>query len=294
MEGAESADAELRNFASSWLRALLTHIAPSPMSQKIFLSHNHRDKPLVEAVALRLASIYGQHEVFYDSWSIRPGDGIIDQMSRGLEAPEFVFFFVSAASLASGMVKLEWQNALHAATKGKTRLVPVRVDGSDMPAILMQTFCIDMHVIGLEAAIAKIVSVVQGGAPFTPQHRSFSNLTYSLATPNDSTVEITIHASHMIEPNPNFAFPVVNEKDEISWWIKGHPGINSMFRVNAFQLNEGRMANAVVMSPVFNSLTPTHPLTFEFQKRATKPINLVDVLHDKGNDQWVQVPRKQQ
>lgn len=66
--------------------------------------------------------------MFYDSWSIRPGDGIIDQMNKGLEAFEFVFFFVSAKSLASGMAKLEWQNAPYSAPKGKTRIVPVRVD----------------------------------------------------------------------------------------------------------------------------------------------------------------------
>lgn len=264
------------------------------MSPKIFLSHNHNDKPLVEAVAVRLSSIFGQHEVFYDSWSIRPGDGIIDQMSTGLEAPEFVFFFVSATSLASGMVKLEWQNALYAATRGRTRLVPVRVDDSDMPAVLRQTLFIDMHTIGLEAAITQIVSIAQGSASFTLQHQGFSNLTYSLVTPSDSTIEITIRASHMMEPNPNFAFPVVNEEDEISWWIKGHPGINSMFRVNAFPLNEGGVANAVIMRPMFSSLTPTHPLTFEFHKRRTKSINIAGVLHDQGSDQWALVPLKPQ
>ena len=47
------------------------------MAHKIFLSHNHNDKPLVEAVALKLSGIFGQDQVFYDSWSIRPGDGII-------------------------------------------------------------------------------------------------------------------------------------------------------------------------------------------------------------------------
>lgn len=130
------------------------------MAHKIFLSHNHNDKQVVEPVALKLASIFGQDEVFYDSWSIHPGDGIIDQMSKGLEAPKFVFFFVSANSLASGMVKLEWQNALYSATQGKTRLIPVRVDGSDMPAVLRQTLFIDMHTIGLTAAIAQIVSVI--------------------------------------------------------------------------------------------------------------------------------------
>ena len=140
------------------------------MTHKIFLSHNHNDKPLVEPIALQLANIFDQEKVFYDSWSIRPGEGIIDQMNNGLEAPEFVFFFVSANSLASGMVKLEWQNALYAASKGKTRIIPVRVDGSAMPPVLMQTLFIDMHTVGLEAAIAQIVSVTQGNASFTPQH----------------------------------------------------------------------------------------------------------------------------
>ncbi|PGH37359.1 MAG: TIR domain-containing protein, partial [Candidatus Nephrothrix sp. EaCA] len=65
------------------------------MAHKIFLSYTRADQPIVEPVALRLEDIFGQEQVFYDSWSIRPGDGIIDQINKGLEAPEFVFFFVS-------------------------------------------------------------------------------------------------------------------------------------------------------------------------------------------------------
>ena len=48
----------------------------------IFLSHNHKDKVLVEQVAVRLKDIFGQDKVFYDSWSIQPGDGIIDKMNQ--------------------------------------------------------------------------------------------------------------------------------------------------------------------------------------------------------------------
>lgn len=156
-----------------------TYTGKVDMSHRIFLSHNYKDKPLVEAVAIKLAGIFGQDDVFYDSWSIRPGDGIIERMNEGLSAPEFVFFFVSANSLSSGMVKLEWQNALYAASKGKTRIVPVRIDNSELPAVLKQTLFIDMHMIGLQAAIAQIVSVTQGNASFTPQHQGFSNLSYT-------------------------------------------------------------------------------------------------------------------
>jgi hypothetical protein len=152
------------------------------------------DKPVVEAVALKLANIFGQDQIFYDSWSIQPGQGIIDQMNIGLEAPDFVFFFVSAASLASGMVKLEWQNALYMASKGKTRVIPVRVDGSNMPALLMQSLYIDMHTIGLEAALAQIVSVTQGNVSFTPQHQGFSNLTYTKNLNSDGSLDIIVKA----------------------------------------------------------------------------------------------------
>lgn len=263
------------------------------MAQRIFLSHNHKDKPIVEAVALKLASIFGQDDVFYDSWSIRPGDGIIEQMSKGLAAPEFVFFFVSASSLESQMVKLEWQNALYSATKGKTRLIPVRVDDSNMPAVLTQALFIDMYTIGLEAAIAQIVSVTQGNASFTPQHRGFSNLTYLDETLENGTVEITIHASHMMEPNPNFAFVLMNEKDEIGWWIKDCPGIQGGFHRGAFNLTDGGLANAVIMRPIVGHLAPAHPLIFELRKLGMNAVCLIDVLHDRGKNGWVPVPAKQ-
>jgi TIR domain len=65
----------------------------------IFLSHNHADKPVVEPVAIRLRAIFGQDKVFYDSWSIQPGDSIVERMNAGLTDVDFVFFFVSTNSL---------------------------------------------------------------------------------------------------------------------------------------------------------------------------------------------------
>ena len=140
----------------------------------IFLSHNHADKPVVEPVAIRLRDIFGQDQVFYDSWAIQPGDGIIDKMNEGLTSPKFLFFFVSEKSLQSDMVKLEWQNALYKATKGQCKIIPVRVDGSAMPPVLLQNVYIDMFAHGVEAAIVQIVNVIQGNNTFTPQHLGFS------------------------------------------------------------------------------------------------------------------------
>lgn len=260
------------------------------MTHKIFLSHNHNDKPFVEAVAIRLADIFGKEQVFYDSWSIRPGDGIIEQMNNGLDAPEFVFFFVSAESLASGMVKLEWQNALYAASRGKTRIIPVRVDDSAMPAILMQTLYIDMHTVGLEAAIAQIVSITQGDASFTPQHLGFSNLTFTAVLGADGAIDMVVRASHLMEPNVKFLALVDNTEAEIGWETPGVTMNVSGYNAGV-RLDDGTMTNGVLLQPSGAALTPAHPVRLRLTKTGNAPITFRALLHERGENKWVSVPR---
>ncbi|MCW8175819.1 toll/interleukin-1 receptor domain-containing protein [Verminephrobacter aporrectodeae] len=256
------------------------------MAHKIFLSHNHKDKVLVEPVALRLKEIFGQDQVFYDSWSIQPGDSIIGKINQGLESPEFLFLFATQSSLASGMVKLEWQNALFAASKGKTRIVPIRVDGSEMPSILKQTVYIDMYTNGLEAAITMIVNVIQGNTSFTPQHQGFSNLAYSQLLNEDGSVEVTIRASHLFEPNPEFSFVLANAENDVKWGMKNDA---------PFMGSSGTCGTspAVMMRPIGASLAPNLPLTFVFSKKAEAFINIIGVLHKKGENDFVPVPLAQ-
>ena len=260
------------------------------MAHKIFLSHNRNDKPLVEPIALTLASIFGQDQVFYDSWSIRPGDGIIDQMNKGLEAPEFVFFFVSANSLVSGMVKLEWQNALYLASKGKTRIVPVRIDGTEMPPVLKQTLFIDMHIVGLDAAIAQVVSVTQGHASFTPQHQGFSNLSYTQTMHSDGSIDIAVLASHLMEPNPNFAFLTQNAETDIKWEMKNQQPFIGGFIRDSFTLGNGSIVHAIFMRPMGGTLTPNHPFRAKFTKNTPAAINILGVMHQVTETGWVTIP----
>ncbi|HNA96044.1 MAG TPA: toll/interleukin-1 receptor domain-containing protein, partial [Chitinophagaceae bacterium] len=60
----------------------------------IFISHNSKDKPLITPIADELAKIFGRENVFYDSWSIQPGDSLIGEMNNGLEKCKFFFLFV--------------------------------------------------------------------------------------------------------------------------------------------------------------------------------------------------------
>lgn len=188
------------------------------------------------------------------------------------------------------MVKLEWQNALYSASKGRTRIVPVRIDGSDIPAVLKQTLFIDMHTIGLDAAIAQIVSVTQGNASFTPQHLGFSNLTYKRIDAADGSMEVVIQASHLMEPSVNFAFLTTNNENEISVSVKNYSMQYGGFNKDAFLLTNGLRFNAVIVKPVGAALTPGHPIRFDVKQTAAAPLNLINILHERGENSWVPVP----
>lgn len=165
----------------------------------IFLSHNWKDKPVVEQVALRLRNIFGQNNVFYDSWSIQPGDGIIDRMNEGLSNCRFFFFFVSANSLASNMVKMEWQNAIFKAAQNAIRFVPIRMDNSPMPVLLTQSLYIDLYSQGLEVALRQIVDVIQGNNTYQAPTSQFHNLVAEKQHIGNK-LRITCRALHFLEP----------------------------------------------------------------------------------------------
>lgn len=247
------------------------------MPHRIFLSHKWEDKPLVEAVALRLREIFGEDAIFYDAWSIKPGDGIIEKMNEGLSAPEFVFFFVSRLSLASGLVKLEWQNALFKASKGETRLIPVRVDNVAMPDVLRQSLYIDLYSVGLEAGISQIVNVVQGNSTFTPQHLGFSNLTAVVQNQPDGAVSLTIKASHLMEPNPNFVIVLGNSQSEVSIDLNNGAPMLSGYYEALFGPDGG---NGFTVAPMGGAITPERPMKIVLKpNEPPKPIKVMGLIH---------------
>ncbi|WP_439851551.1 toll/interleukin-1 receptor domain-containing protein [Pseudomonas syringae] len=247
---------------------------------KIFLSHNWKDKPVVEPVAVELRRVYGQESVFYDDWSIIPGEGIITKMNEGLAAPDFFFFFVTANSLKSKMVELEWQSALFQATSGKVVFVPVRVDGTPLPPIIIQNRYIDMHTNGIDATVAQIKGRIAGGQEFKPKHQDFSNLTFEVTGDPAVDLKIKIKASHLQESNPKFMFLVKNDVEEVFVWIEGasgvHSGPNQIFEIDGI----GK-ASGMVAAPFSGSIRPNFPLTFTVKPKAGGgPVELLSVLHE--------------
>src|SRR6218665_776196 len=132
------------------------------MAHKIFLSYTDAEQAIVGQVAQRLKNIFDQVQVFYDSWAQYPGESSIDRGNRGLEAPEFMFLFVSKDSLAGEMVNnMEWQCDVLSVTTGQTSIILVRFDDSDMTLHLLRIQSIDMPTIGFETVIIQTTNLIR-------------------------------------------------------------------------------------------------------------------------------------
>ncbi|MEX5563244.1 toll/interleukin-1 receptor domain-containing protein [Pseudophaeobacter sp. 1A16562] len=254
----------------------------------IFISHTYGDKPVVEPVAMRLREIFGEDKVFYDAWSIRPGDGIIEKMNKGLTDPRFVFFFVSEASLKSKMVELEWQNALMKATKGECKIIPVRVDDTPMPALLTQTLYIDMFSNGIDIATQQIIGVVQGTKGFEPAHEKFSNLTWSTEGTTTKELVISIGASHLMEPNPYFLVLLDNDNKQVN--VKLTNGSPSVGGYNPGVVVSGVKVNAWAIAPMGGAITPKHPLQLTVTSKDGSAIVLRGIMHKSSGEEYTTIP----
>lgn len=253
----------------------------------IFISHNKNDKPIVEPIALRLRGVFGQDKVFYDSWSIQPGDGIIDKMDEGLRNCQFFFFFVSKNSLNSNMVKLEWQNALMKANIAGMKFIPIRLDESIMPAILLQSLYIDLFQNGIEVCLRQMIDTINGQNIFRPQNTTVSNLiAYKSIVGKDIIIEC--RALYYLEPIPRFLFLTFNNKDEIKFESMDKSMYFSSF-VTDLKLANGKTCNGCSIGFRENIL-PKFPQSAKFSPIKDISIDVFSVMHPSSQDYYTPIP----
>lgn len=243
----------------------------------IFISHNQKDKQIIEPIALRLRDIFGKDKVFYDSWSIQPGDGIIEKMNQALGACKLFLFFVSRNSLQSNMVKLEWQNALMKSTGADIKIIPVKLDSCLMPPILMQSLYIDLFGQGLEVALRQIVDVAEGRNTFQPGPQHFSNLRAYFYQEEEKTI-IECHAEHFLEPISSFLILVENQEDEVSIKYRGSMFMNGVFQ--EFKLDNGEVYNGKTLG-IDRGTLPGFPFIIEITPQNNAKVKLMKIMHQK-------------
>jgi len=256
----------------------------------IFISHNYKDKPFVEHIASKISAIYGQENVFYDSWSIQPGEGIIDRMNSGLGEAKFFFFFVTKNSLESKMVTLEWQNALMKAAQGNLKFIPVKCDESFMPALLTQTLYLNLNSDGVEAVIAQMKDIIDNKSTFKPKEQDFSNLKINFKMDSDKKLDVKVFAAHFVEVISECLFVFNNnfEEKDIILIVPESPHTSAFVKDLCLDGKPGYCGFTVGL---MRGITTKMPLSFNASLRNGEQLNLIASYHRQGPDEWKPIPQ---
>ena len=106
------------------------------MPLRVFLSHASADTRAAEELA-RCLQEGDEIECFLDRFEIGFGENVVSRISDGLAKSDYVLLLLSPNSLKSRWVEQEWTSIYSSELlAGKTRLMPVLLEGATAPAIL--------------------------------------------------------------------------------------------------------------------------------------------------------------
>jgi len=110
-----------------------------PKIPKVFVSHTSEDKQrFVMRFAERLRS--NGIEAWLDIWEMLPGDSLVDKIwNEGLKGCDAMIVVLSNNSINSKWVQEELNSGMVKRIQEKTKLIPVRLDGCEVPECLKAT-----------------------------------------------------------------------------------------------------------------------------------------------------------
>lgn len=102
---------------------------------KVFISHRMAD--MSEATHLAESIRDAGHEVWLDAWELGVGDNIIEKINNGLKGADYLILCLSSHGVMSKWMSQEWMSTLARQLNDQSvKLLPVRLTGGDLPAIL--------------------------------------------------------------------------------------------------------------------------------------------------------------
>ncbi len=124
---------------------------------KLFMSHNHRDKPRVRVLSRQL-QLAGA-DVWLDEWQMRPGDSIPLKVNEGLEKMDQILVCWSANANGARWVETEFATGLSRslAPGSHVRVIPVIFDDTPLPTIISHLMWIDLRTDAVDAAVNSIM-----------------------------------------------------------------------------------------------------------------------------------------
>ena len=250
------------------------------MAEKIFISYNHNDKSLIDMIVRRLEIEFGRNNIFYDAWSMQPGDSIIGKMNEGLGEFTTFFLFISADSLKSGMVSLEWQTALNRAVNNNLKFVAVRIAECSVPAILSDKLYIDLYGDGLESAVEKMKKIIKMENCYVPLH-DIQNIQVEVKCVDDKKTIMTIKAVMYAEHNPIFAFACENDFNEFEIRTDSEP----LTRHRQAELEGDSIKWNAHTVQLYRVLKPGFPLVVEVYRKGPNPLRNMSIQVVRNEEQ---------
>jgi hypothetical protein len=129
----------------------------------VFISYSHKDKQFVAALTDLLES--KRLKVWYDDFSILPGDSIIEKLARGIENSKCFVVVLSPDFVRSGWCKSELSMAINLAlgTKSKRRvkLLPVLYKKCNIPLYLRPYKYADLQTENFQKGFSEILDTLR-------------------------------------------------------------------------------------------------------------------------------------
>ena len=169
----------------------------------IFISHQHSDKDFVGDIAQTLKDTFGEEKVFFDDWSIKPGENIVTKMDSGLKNCKYFLFFITHNSLKSEMVNLEWTSALMARSEKEIKFIPIRSEDVNVPTVISAIKYLDLYSDGIETIKTLILVIIQEQET-NKRYPTYQDLQAYILRESENELKFFILAKKFFEPNGKF------------------------------------------------------------------------------------------
>jgi hypothetical protein len=101
----------------------------------VFVSYRQADAAPARALAGALRD--AGHTTWFDEWTIGVGDSIVERIDAGLTDAAYLVLCCSSSGVGSPWISQEWMSTLARQLDGHpVRILPVRLTGGEMPAVL--------------------------------------------------------------------------------------------------------------------------------------------------------------
>lgn len=167
------------------------------MKRKVFVSYSYEDKEFVKWLIHNLSDL--NIDIWYDNNELRLGDSIKSKIIEGIQSSSTFIVVLSNSSKSSSWVNYELNSALIlSAMKKGVRIIPLRIDDSEVPADLSGFLYADFYKDkqrALKLLKETLIKPIGDNFEFSDWEdfdwRKFENLVFDLLTAEGFTVSRT-------------------------------------------------------------------------------------------------------